>query len=940
MAFIPEIGDNFSGCEILARCGRGAFGITFLAQNPLGKKVIIKIISSAHNCIREMRGLRNYMSVAGKQENLLQIYHIGEFAEGFYYIMEAADNCGTENDYMPATLGNFFRINRKFSAAETIDITRQLLSGLKVIHENNLIHRDIKPDNIIFVNGKPKLSDPGLVVEVGQSASFAGTLGFIPPEALDDEEAIDQRADLYALGKVFYCMATGCKAREYPLLPTDMPVEICRQFYPLIMRVCNRDRNKRFRNCDDFMHNLPVKIANANILDKLRENFRAWKMLHSRQWQLICRSAVIAAVLLLITSGAVLFAGAHRSAQQTAWQAGIERFKELNQSRMELVDLQLQAYLPETVAEYRNLRAQFNLAYQQQRFADASALANKLQDKLAAAAEKLLPAPAASNANFEKSIAYAGAMHGFLSSPLAEYLSKQRHNELQTALKNFEKQLYENWQGPRCDREWNNFQESAFPMIFVPPGALKVAHSNVIRKIPYHYWICKHEILSESFNFKLNIAPQKSPYAGTPVERIVWNDLLYYCYLLTMELKLAEKLPPGYIVRLPNELEWEFALNNGWLGQDTAPLSERANLQENSAGRTWPPGRKLANKLGLWDMHGNVAEIVQKACNIPMQNAAVVRGGSFRKNEKSADERIFNLKYQCIPFDIGSRLVIAPGSMDYFDREFFLYGATQVRTHNKVYELIGANNGAFNGADAEKLCALLGGRLGEFEDEKHLHYVRKNMALLGEWPTFIGSKKINGKWVWASNHQTIDFGHWQKKTLSAPGKYLVLHGNYWDTVGNQRLPVFLCEWDLASFEKRNEQLRNSRPLPMELTRFSWQDRTFLLIDSSMLWYAAARFCELLGGRLAVLDNPELQKIAAEKLANFKSGKILLGGYAKRDKWYWLNGSEINLPLKKDPRINIPSRNRNFVTMGDGGFYNSQFSDLFLCELPASSLSPR
>ncbi|MBO5924038.1 MAG: hypothetical protein J6Q81_05945, partial [Lentisphaeria bacterium] len=95
MPFLPDIGDMFSGCQILARCGNGSYGITFLARNPLGEKVIIKIVGNLKSGERELAGLRNYMRVAGKHPNLLQIYHIGEYEDGFYYTMEAADNIGS-----------------------------------------------------------------------------------------------------------------------------------------------------------------------------------------------------------------------------------------------------------------------------------------------------------------------------------------------------------------------------------------------------------------------------------------------------------------------------------------------------------------------------------------------------------------------------------------------------------------------------------------------------------------------------------------------------------------------------------------------------------------------------------------------------------------------------------------------------------------------------
>ncbi len=225
MSIFLKAGDIFSGCEILAQCGKGSFGIAYLAKNPIGQKIVIKVISSSRSSERELKGLRNYMQVSGKHPNLLHIYHIGEIPEGFYYIMEAADDCGENGIYRPATLGNLFRSRKRFTPEEAISITRDLLAGVEVMHKSNLIHRDIKPDNIIFVNGRAKLSDPGLVIEAGQSASFAGTLGFLPPEALNGE-CNDQRGDLYAIGKVFYCMVTGFQPKQYPELPLDMRLEV------------------------------------------------------------------------------------------------------------------------------------------------------------------------------------------------------------------------------------------------------------------------------------------------------------------------------------------------------------------------------------------------------------------------------------------------------------------------------------------------------------------------------------------------------------------------------------------------------------------------------------------------------------------------------------------------------------------------------------------
>ena len=148
---ILKPGEMFAGYKINALCGKGAFGVVYLAEDPVGRKVILKIIESSLYSERELEGLRNYMQVSGKHPNLLRIFHIGRTEGGIYYTMEAADNCREGENYLPATLGNLFRLNQRISPEKAVRITRELLEGLKVMHDENLIHRDIKPQNIMLL---------------------------------------------------------------------------------------------------------------------------------------------------------------------------------------------------------------------------------------------------------------------------------------------------------------------------------------------------------------------------------------------------------------------------------------------------------------------------------------------------------------------------------------------------------------------------------------------------------------------------------------------------------------------------------------------------------------------------------------------------------------------------------------------------------------------
>ena len=100
-----------------------------------------------------------------------------------------------------------------------INVGLRLAEALAHLHGKGLAHRDIKPSNIIFVGGKAKLADIGLVAARGQR-TFVGTEGFVPPEGPGSA-----RADIYGLGKVLYEMATGKDRLQFPELPDELPEE-------------------------------------------------------------------------------------------------------------------------------------------------------------------------------------------------------------------------------------------------------------------------------------------------------------------------------------------------------------------------------------------------------------------------------------------------------------------------------------------------------------------------------------------------------------------------------------------------------------------------------------------------------------------------------------------------------------------------------------------
>src|SRR5207247_6834337 len=107
-------------------------------------------------------------------------------------------------DYSPKTLRAAQQLHGRLPVAECVPIGLALASALAHLHRHGLVHRDVKPSNIIFVDGVPKLADIGLVADLSEACSYVGTEGFIPPEGPGRPQA-----DLYSLGKVLYEISTG-----------------------------------------------------------------------------------------------------------------------------------------------------------------------------------------------------------------------------------------------------------------------------------------------------------------------------------------------------------------------------------------------------------------------------------------------------------------------------------------------------------------------------------------------------------------------------------------------------------------------------------------------------------------------------------------------------------------------------------------------------------
>jgi len=217
-----------NGYRLDKELGRGAMGAVYLArQLSLDRNVALKIIQArwAADPSFIARFTREaYAAAQLTHHNVVQVYDLGEDHDTNFFSMEFVNG---------QNLGEIIKQRGKIPPKEAVGYILQAARGLAFAHAHGLIHRDIKPDNLMLNGqGLVKVADLGLVKHIGAAdeeahlpadskllaaskagatvASAAmGTPAYMPPEQAEDAASVDQRADIYALGCTLYALLTG-----------------------------------------------------------------------------------------------------------------------------------------------------------------------------------------------------------------------------------------------------------------------------------------------------------------------------------------------------------------------------------------------------------------------------------------------------------------------------------------------------------------------------------------------------------------------------------------------------------------------------------------------------------------------------------------------------------------------------------------------------------
>lgn len=212
----------------IALCGEGSYGAVWVVRDRVGVFRALKMIDLQRleqDDIRchERPALEAYCRKVARHPNLITIFHVGEIESGLYYTMELADDQTLRapvpdefpENYKPLTLDTFISAGH-LSVDAGIELGLRMLRGLARLHALGLIHRDVKPSNIVFVNRQPKLADIGVLTGEGEKRRIIGTPKYMPPDRI-----MNKTADTFAVARVLHEMIMGKGHGSFPELPAD-----------------------------------------------------------------------------------------------------------------------------------------------------------------------------------------------------------------------------------------------------------------------------------------------------------------------------------------------------------------------------------------------------------------------------------------------------------------------------------------------------------------------------------------------------------------------------------------------------------------------------------------------------------------------------------------------------------------------------------------------
>ncbi len=267
----PVRGDIFAGrYDIIEELGSGGMGKVYrVFDKRLGEEAALKLLRSDIAADRKaVERFRNEIKVARKigHAHVCRMYDLYEEDDGIFITME----------YVPGEdLKSLIRRAGALSVARAVELTKQIGEGLAEAHRLGVVHRDLKPQNIMIDRqGRAKIMDFGIArrlegPDITAEGMIIGTPDYMAPEQVN-AESVDARTDIYALGLILYEMLTSRlpfeaetglavalkHKTETPLSPRNFNPQLSEALERLILKCLSKQRDQRFASASEFLDEL------------------------------------------------------------------------------------------------------------------------------------------------------------------------------------------------------------------------------------------------------------------------------------------------------------------------------------------------------------------------------------------------------------------------------------------------------------------------------------------------------------------------------------------------------------------------------------------------------------------------------------------------------------------------------------------------------------
>jgi beta-lactam-binding protein with PASTA domain/predicted Ser/Thr protein kinase len=303
--------------RIVRRLGSGGMADVYLAEDTqLGRQVALKLLYRrfAEDAEFVERFRREASSAAGLQHpNVVQVFDRGEWDGTYYIAME----------YLPGrNLKQVVRDHGALDPALAVDIVLQILKAARFAHRRGIVHRDVKPHNVIVDDeGRAKVTDFGIAragtSDMTETGSIMGTAQYLSPEQAQGHP-VDARADLYSIGIVLYELLCGAppfaadspvtialkQVSEEPVHPMRLSPAVTPALDAVVMRALRKEPAERFQDADEFIVALESALTGRYVetVAVAEDPVEALEEEDRRNW---ARIAVIALIVLALAALAI-----------------------------------------------------------------------------------------------------------------------------------------------------------------------------------------------------------------------------------------------------------------------------------------------------------------------------------------------------------------------------------------------------------------------------------------------------------------------------------------------------------------------------------------------------------------------------------------------------------------------------------------------------------